>query len=170
MNKTELLEVLEDGHSELIEMLEDLPEDMLTRPGVVGDWSIKDILGHLTQWEGQIVTLLFQAQRGVNPPTTAHFGNENVDDVNYRWAEAGKERSLEAVWQDWLNVRKQTIRRVSEMSETDLTDQNRYPWLKGVPLFQWVLNDSVDHEEEHGDHIREWLDQQDFTQHNGKMR
>lgn len=161
MEKTELLEALEDGHQELLEMLQDLPEEMMLQPGVCGDWSIKDILAHLTYWEGQVVTLLFQAQRGVEKPTTAHFSKETVDELNQRWYLTGKERPLEIIWQDWQGVRKQTLRRVTDMSQKDLNDVHRYPWLKGVPLFQWILNDTVDHEDEHADQIREWLDLHD---------
>jgi hypothetical protein len=128
---------------------------------VMGDWTIKDILNHLTFWEGQMVTLLFQAQRGLAKPTTAHFSSDSVDTLNQRWYEEGKQRPLEIVWKDWLGVRKQAVRRVSELSETDLSDPKRFAWLEGVPLIQWVLNDTVAHEEEHADQIREWLDAQD---------
>jgi hypothetical protein len=161
MEKTELLEALEDGQQELVDLLSDLPDEALLEPGVVGDWSIKDILAHLTQWEGQVVTLLFQAQRGVDKPTTAHFGKESVDELNQRWQAAGKERPLERVWDDWLGVRKQTIRRVGEFSEQDLNDPRHFAWLDGFPLWHWIANDSIEHESEHADQIREWLDQRD---------
>jgi hypothetical protein len=158
MNKTELLEALEDSRQELLEMLEDLPDETLLKPGVIGEWSIKDILFHLTYWEGQMVTLLFQVQRGMLKPTTAHFGSENVDTLNQHWYEAGKERALDIVWQDWAGVRKQTIRRLADFHDQDLTDPQRFPWAGGKPLYQWILGDTVDHEEEHTDQIREWLD------------
>lgn len=161
MKKTELLEALEEERAELQEMLEDLPDEMLLVPGVVGEWSIKDILNHLTFWEGQVVTLVFQAQRGMPKPSTAHFGKETIDAVNQRWYEEGKDRPLEMVWKDWLGVRKQMIRRVSELSEEDLNHPDRFAWQRGVPLYQWILNDSIDHEAEHADLIREWLDTQD---------
>ena len=169
MDKTELLEALEGNRQELIEMLEDLPNETLLEPGVVGDWSIKDILAHLTNWEGQIVTLLFQIQHGMKKPTTVHFGSETVDEINQRWYESGKDRSLDVIWQDWAGVRKQSIRRVSEFNDLDLNDPQRFAWLDGEPLYQWILNDTVSHEEEHADQIREWLEEHDdrHSQNNG---
>lgn len=167
MDKNELIDAMEDERQELQEMLEDLPDEVLLEPGVNGDWSIKDILNHLTFWEGQIVTLLFQVQRGLAKPTTVHFGSESVDEINRRWHEEGKNRSLEIVWKDWLGVRRQAIRRVAEFSNSELNDPQRYPWQKGVPLYQWVLNDTVEHEEEHGDQIREWLEARDNIKSNG---
>lgn len=161
MDKTELLDELEDGRVELAELLEDLPDTALLEPGVVGDWSIKDTLAHLTFWEGQLVTLLFQAQRGVDKPSTVHFGKETTDEVNQRIYEASKERPLERIWADWEGVRRQTIRRVSEMSEQDLNDPRRYAWLEDQPLYEWVLNDSCGHEAGHADQIRVWLEKRD---------
>lgn len=161
MNKTELLEALEDSHQELVEMLEDLPDEVLLSPGVSGDWSIKDILAHLVHWEGQTVTLLFQVLRGIDQPTTAHFEDEGIDALNARWREESQARSIEAIWSDFIGVRKQMIRRVSELSEKDLTDQDRFSWMKGAPLIELILRDTVEHEEDHADAIREWLDQRD---------
>lgn len=161
MNKSELLETLEDSHQELVEMLENLPEATLLEGGVNGSWSIKDILAHLTYWEGQLVTLLFQAKSGAPKPGTVHFGSESVDAINERWHTQGQGRSLEMIWSDFIGVRKQTIRRVSAFSDTDLQDPQRYPWLSGKPLWMWVVNDTIEHEEEHADDIREWLDQRE---------
>lgn len=161
MEKSELVEALQDERQELQEMLEDLPDEALLEPGVVGDWSIKDILNHLTFWEGQIVTLLFQAQRGMPKPSTVHFGKDSVDELNARWHETGKDRPLEMVWKDWLGVRTQTIRRVGELSDDELNNPRLFSWLEGVPLYQWILNDTIEHEAEHADHIRDWIDQRD---------
>lgn len=158
MKKSELLEALEDGRQELVEMLQDLPDEEMLKPGVCGEWSIKDILAHLAQWEGQTVTLLFQASQGQLKPTTAHFGKESVDEVNQRWYEASRERPLERVWEDWIAVRKQMIRRVRDWSEKDLNDPQRYPWLKGKTLAQIIAENSFEHDDEHADAIREWLD------------
>jgi hypothetical protein len=158
MNKSELLEALEDGRQELVEMLQDLPDEDMVKPGVCGEWSIKDILAHLAQWEGQTVTLLFQARQSERTPTTAHFGKETVDEVNQRWYEANRDRPLERVWEDWIGVRKQMIRRVSEFSEKELTDPQRYPWSNGRPLWQIIADSTFDHEDEHADGIREWLE------------
>ena len=161
MDKTELLEALEDSHHELVEMLENLSEGTLTEAGVVGSWSIKDLLAHLTHWEGQTVTLLFQAKRGMPQPSTVHFGDESVDALNERWHEQGKTRSLDMVWSDFVSIRKQTIRRVSEFNDKDLQDPQRFAWLGGKPLWEWIVGDTIAHEEEHADAIRDWLDQRD---------
>jgi hypothetical protein len=161
MDKSELLSELEDQRQEFLDLLEDVPDEWMLVPDVVGEWSIRDVLAHLTAWEGQTVTLLFQVQHEIAKPTTAHFGKETDDEINKRWHEAGKDRPFGLIWEDWLNVRKQMIRRVSDMSEQELNDPKRYPWMNGNPLTQLILEAVLDHEEEHADHIREWLENRD---------
>ena len=167
MNKTELLEELEDARKELFEMLEDLPDVMLLAPNVMGDWSIKDILAHLTYWEGQMVTMLFQIQRGIDRPSYLELNTRPEEEVNQQAHVMSKDRALEQIWQDWLGVRKQTIRRVSELNERDLTDPRRFSWLNNVPLAQWIADATFLHEEEHAVQIGEWLDQQEEEEDSG---
>jgi hypothetical protein len=170
MNKAELLEALATQRNTMTQLLEDLPDETLLEPGVMGDWSIKDILGHLTHWEGQMVTLLFQVSQGISKPTTAHFGPDQLNVLNQRWYEAGKDRSLDMVWQDWVNVRKQVIRRVSEIQEKDLSNPRQFAWLKGKPLMQWILDETVEHEKEHLHHIQDWLITRNYpSRENGKL-
>jgi hypothetical protein len=161
MEKSELLSELDDQRQEFLDLLEDVPDEWMLVPGVVGEWSIRDVLAHLTAWEGQTVTLLFQVQRGMPKPTTVHFGKESDEAINKRWHEAGKDRPFGQIWEDWLSVRKQMIRRVSDLSEQELNDPNRYPWMKGNPLTQLIMETVLDHEEEHADQIREWLENRD---------
>ncbi len=51
MNQRELLAVLEDGWRQLDAAVAGLDEAAMAEPGVVGDWSVKDVLGHVTAWE-----------------------------------------------------------------------------------------------------------------------
>lgn len=156
MKKSELLEALEKGREEFLDLLENLSEQELQQPNVVGDWSIKDILVHLSRWEAELVKLLYQAHQGT-PPTTQHFSAPDVDAVNARWYSESRQRSLERALEDFHAVRTQTLRRVEAFSDQDLNDVRRYPWLDGKPLWEWIEGDSFGHEAEHGEQIRVWL-------------
>jgi hypothetical protein len=164
MTKTELIELLKDKRQAMLDLVEDLDDEILLESGVTGDWSIKDILAHLAYWEGQTVTLLFQIKQGAKKPTTVHFGDESVDTINERWHQQGQERSLAQVWEDFVNIRRQTIRRVTELDEKDLVEKNRFAWLKGVSLMDLIISDTIEHDEEHTAQIREWLGQRKSKQ------
>ena len=154
MKKTELLEKLEQSRADFLELLEPLTEDELLEPVLAGGWTVKDVLVHLMLWEAELIKLLFQTQQGRTPQTILN-GDEPEDKINARWYAQHKDRELEQALKDFDTIRDQTIRRVETFSDKDLTDPKRYPWLKGEPLWQWIVESTVEHEEEHIPEIRD---------------
>ena len=110
MEKEELVSALKTGRADFLKLLQGFSDQQMEAPGVVEHWSIKDILVHLTRWEAEIIKLLWQAKQGITP-TTAHFSGKTVDDINNLWYEESQSRSMKIVKDDFLGVRKQTIRR-----------------------------------------------------------
>src|SRR3954468_6799078 len=46
-----LLGCVEEAWRELFAALDGIPEERLSDPGVIGDWSLKDLYGHLAFWD-----------------------------------------------------------------------------------------------------------------------
>lgn len=155
MNQQDLIEGLEKGRQEFLTSIEGLTDEQMTEAGVAGAWSVKDILAHMSRWEAELISLLFQAQQG-RQPVTAQFSAEPVDELNARWYKDTKDRPLDRVLNDFRAVRQQTIKRIQAFSDKDLTDLKRFSWLGGKPLAEWITSDTVEHEAEHAVRIREW--------------
>lgn len=155
MTQDEILDALEDERENLLDAIDGLSDEQLTEPGVAEDWSIKDILHHLAMWEAEMVKLLWQAAQG-EQPTTIHFRNQDIDTINAGWHAAGKDRPLDLVMGDFSGARKQTARRLDVFRDADLNDPQRYPWLRGAPLWSWIAEDSFKHEAEHTEQIKAW--------------
>lgn len=159
MIKSEIITALIESRKKLLKLIEEIPVKQMEAPGVIDNWSVKDILVHLTRWEAELVKLLWQVEQG-STPTTAHFDPDSVDEINERWFKASKARQLQIVMQDFLGVRDQTIRRVESLSNDILNDSRSFPWLDGQPLWQWIAEDSFEHEAEHEAQIRAWHEKQ----------
>jgi hypothetical protein len=157
MNKNEILKALENEREKFLDLIDDLSEEELQEPGVTGDWSIKDTLSHLTRSEAELVKILWQAGRG-QQPSSVLFSGEHDDVINARWHAELSGRPLESVLEDFHAVRPQTIRRLEAFKDADLTDPQRYNWLDGRPLWDWIEGNSFGHEAEHADDIRAWLE------------
>ena len=155
MTKDDIFDVLEDERENFLEAIDGLTDDELQASGVVGEWSIKDIMIHLSAWEAELVKLLWQVKQG-QKPSTIHFSDVQVDERNQEWFVAYHARPLERVIDDFAAVRKQTVRRLESFSEQDLNDPLRYAWLNGHPLWEWVAEDSFKHDAEHTAQIKEW--------------
>jgi hypothetical protein len=155
MNKAEILASLDRRREELLDAIDGLSEEDLLESGVVGEWSVKDLLAHISAWEAELIKLLWQVQQG-QKPSSAHFSNKSVDELNAIWHQESFSRPLDRVMADFQAVRRQTARRVEVFSDNELNDNKLYPWLKGQPLWEWVAGDSYEHEAEHTAQILEW--------------
>lgn len=159
MKKSELIERLQVSRQELERLLRGLDDGQMVEPGVMDDWSIKDILAHVSRWEGETVTMLFELKQG-QKPTRARIKNmEDVDRVNAEWHEEDKDRPLDLVLSDFRGLRKQTIRRVEKFTEAELNDPDLHPSLRGEPLHRWIAIDTYEHEAEHAGHIKKWREE-----------
>jgi uncharacterized protein (TIGR03083 family) len=132
------------------------PADIL-RPGVAGEWSVKDVLAHLAMWNSRAVTLLFQAERGAKlqlPQSSA----PDWADVNASDYASQKDRPLERVLADYHGAHAQLVKRLEGWhDEAMLFDQRRFPQLKGSSLADFVWGDSGEHDAEHREQIEAWL-------------
>jgi len=155
MNKNELITSLKRSREGFRKVLEDMSEAEMLEKGVVGHWSVKDVLAHLTRWEAELVKLLWQARQGLRPDTQLNR-HEPYDEVNARWYLDDQERPLERILQDFHGVRHQTLRRLEAFTEDELNDPQKFPWLEGRPLWRWIAEDSFEHEAEHLEQILAW--------------
>ena len=155
MKKTELIQALKDSRASFLAAIEGLPDEALLQPGVVGEWSIRDLLVHLTLWEAELVTVLYYVKQGRKPPAGV-IASEDMDAKNARWHAENKDRPLDVARADFTAVREQTLRRVRSLTQADLERADKQPWLQATPLMAWIASDTFEHEAEHIQQIREW--------------
>jgi len=58
--KNQIIETAQTERGLLEQLLANLTPEQMTQPNIVGNWSTKDILGHLVEWE-QMVVKWYQA-------------------------------------------------------------------------------------------------------------
>ena len=58
MKKQSLLDTLDKAWQEFKESYRGLTEAQISQPGVIGEWSVKDIIGHVTTWEEEALKAL----------------------------------------------------------------------------------------------------------------
>src|SRR5262245_56164192 len=83
MKKSELLNWLQEKYQQWEAFLDQIGSARLNQPGVNGDWSMKDIVAHLTGWNRWLVDRLQAAGHGKPeplPPWPAHVQTE--DEIN----------------------------------------------------------------------------------------
>lgn len=152
MKRADLLAALNDVRAQLRAVTAGLEPAQLEAPGVVGDWSVKDVLAHLTACEVDMLTRVGKARRGLTPrppPKTSAA----IDAQNARWAAEMRARPLDRVLADLDGARQQTVRLVETLNEADLAAAPK--WL-GMSLAEYIGGDTCEHEAEHVAQLRAW--------------
>ena len=84
MNKSELLDWLQEEYRQWEALLEEIGTARMDQPGVNGDGSFKDMVAHLYYgWQPRLITRIQAAQRGEPeppPPWPAHLQTD--DEIN----------------------------------------------------------------------------------------
>lgn len=153
MNHSDLLQALAASRPEVDAALAGLTDEQLIESGVLGDWTVKDVLAHLTAWEVELVTALGKLARGQTPKPVGETDAE-TDALNAKWHTDYPARPLDRVLADYRSVRPQTIRQVERLTDADLTAPRQ--WLKGGALHDMILSETIEHDAEHLPHIRAW--------------
>jgi len=68
LRKQSLLDTLEKAWQEFNESYHGLSVSQISQPGVIGEWSVKDIVGHITTWEEEALKALALILKGQRLP------------------------------------------------------------------------------------------------------
>lgn len=90
MNRDQLLRRIESRWAAFNQATAGLRDDALQEPGVVGEWSVKDLIAHVAAWEEETLEALPVIMEGERPP---RYGD--VDAFNARLNEANSRLSLD---------------------------------------------------------------------------
>ena len=156
-SKAQLLDDLRSEQAQWEALLRDIGEDHMTQPGVAGDWSIKDIVAHLTSWRRRTVGRFQAALRHEPSPPPYWPPDLQTDDEINNWIyAANRDRPLSDVLFDSRTVFQQLAETLGAFPEADLLAPDRFPWLEGEPLTGALFFGHF-HEEHEAD-MRAWLE------------
>jgi hypothetical protein len=137
-------------------LLANLGEARITAPGLPGGWSLKDVIAHLWAWQQLSIARLEAALQEREPEFflwPEPFDPESDDDldrINAWIYETYHDQPWSRVHQAWRTGFLHFLELAGSLSEEDLFDPDRYPWLEGYPL-NAVLQGSYEHHLE--DHL-----------------
>jgi hypothetical protein len=146
---TKLLKRLDTAWAAFQESYAGVPDAQLLEPGVMGDWSVRDILAHVTIWEEEALTHLPLIIAGGRPPRYVTYGG--IDAFNAHMIEQTRGLSLS-------NVRRRlddTHRRLIAFIQSAPADQ----FTRETHARRRLRLDTYGHYPLHAAAIRAWREQ-----------
>jgi len=118
LSKREALRILDAEHRAISELVGRLGPDDFTRPATIGDgdWSARDLLGHLTSWEQHALDGLDAWRRGEPAPVQRALRERGLNAVNADAVAAGRRRSPSSVRARFDEVHQRLVQEIRALS------------------------------------------------------
>ena len=150
-DKTQILARMAESRRALRSALERAGPDIMERPGTWGEWTLKDLIAHLTFWQTVATDRLQKFMTGradeihfFQDSTESFEGRSEIDEVNGNVYRANKDRPL-AEMLEQLDITYQALRTAAKSVPADVYRQDQQP----SSLRDWVAGNSFAHYEEH---------------------
>jgi hypothetical protein len=155
-SKSEILENINSERELLETILAKFTDEQLVTKGIIGEWSIKDILAHITAWEQRLIGW---AKIGISGKEPEDFPT-NMDEVNAMNVESSsidKKKTLSVVMQEFSESFPETVKAVEAIPPEMLEDLDYFKWRK-APFWVIVAADTWWHYKEHQEDLEKALE------------
>ena len=157
-NKDGALETLRAEFARWEALLGGLSAAQITAPQLDEGWSVKDVVAHLWTWQQRSVARLEAARDGHEPvypawPTQLDPELEDQPHALNAWLyQATRDQPWPQIYASWHANFTRFLELAAALSEADLLEQDRYPWLPGYALIE-VLHGTAEHHAEHAEYL-----------------
>ncbi len=161
MNKAELLARLAADNAQWEALLAEIGTERMEQPGVNGDWSFKDMLGHLVTWQQRLVANFDAAVRGAEAQPTQWPAELQTDDEVNGWIYAhNHDRSASDLLDETAQLHQRLIRIIEALPDDariELVEPAYY--LVWIGDERFVVSEFFNHfNDDHAPDVRAWIE------------
>ena len=151
----ELLDGLQAAREEFLVAMADIDPALRLTPGLVEDWSARDLMAHVGYWTGHAAESLHRAEQG----ELSAFGRDelSVDDRNAVVTRVARETDYATVASREQSAYEAFVERLAVVDPESLSDRDA----DGDTLEEIIGFDGAEHYREHTLDIRTWFDGKD---------
>jgi len=146
-----LVEELRAARDSLFDALASVAPESMTTPGLLGEWSGRDLIAHLGYWAGHAVEVIHAVENG--RVDEVGVGEPPVDEVNETVARIARSTDLATVRKREAASVEALVERLGRLSDALLGE--RLP--DGATLEEGIREDGAAHYREHSEELRQAL-------------
>ena len=157
-SKDQLLQDIQVQHRLLMRTLAALGEEVMLQPGAVGNWSVKDVLAHLTAWEQLFLDWYRSGLLGETPQKPAPgITWKQLGKLNRMIYEAHSSQELDEIKEEFADSYQTIVREITEMSEEMISTPGYFAWTNGYNLQGYIRANTANHYRWAKNQIHRWL-------------
>ncbi len=153
MSADDLLERALDERAALAALWRGLSEEeMIRRPGPQPDWSVKDVIAHITWWEGAMVNWVKRALSGEMLTRT-----ETPDEINARIHRDNRDLPLATVLEAFAASFPGVESLLERLTDEEINDTEVCN-IRDMPLLYFLVGNTFAHYADHVDDLRAYIE------------
>lgn len=140
-----LVDDLGKQHTQVLEVIDGLSAEELTRPDAIGKWSVRDTIQHIAMWEGEVLKALAVWRTGHDYDWS--FTKEYLK-INDCWIENTRHLTAEQV------IRAFNLNHAALMADVAAIPDDIWEKRGGIP--KWLQGVGITHTAHHLEKLREY--------------
>jgi len=145
-SKAQLLEYSATNYEKLQAEIAKLTPEEITAPGTVGEWSVKDVLAHLYEWQQMVRSWYATGKRGENPITPSEkYTWKEIPALNKEIYETYKDIPLQDIAEKFAASHQEILREIDSISDDELFTPKVYKWTKSTTLGSYYTSATSSH-------------------------
>jgi hypothetical protein len=147
-----LLNLIRNSYAEYETLLNSIPSERLLEP-MMGDWSVKDVVAHVTWSEREMIPVVREMRL-----QGSELWNLPTDERNKLMVEDSRMKTASEIMDEQRNAHRDLIAAIEALEDADLTENAR---LKEAPpgwtLWELLAGNTFRHYPEHVENLQEFL-------------
>ena len=143
--KKDLQEEITKSHAAILNILGGVDLEMYVYEDT--DWRIRDVLGHIATWDGEVTKTLRSFLEG----TEYFITDMDEDETDFNEQAVLKQRKLstQQIFSEWENAREELKSALGDIPIDKFPGEMRYPWGDEGGSIPKLVEFIVEHDEEH---------------------
>jgi hypothetical protein len=127
------LERLAQAKARLLAAIEGLEPNVMKTQPVTGEWTIKDIFGHLVCWNEEFRADIQMILQGLHPGYERYIsGEDDFDRWNQDWIAAKSSMSWERIFDDFERDYQTAVQLILRLEPADFRKRGVTPWKRAA--------------------------------------
>jgi hypothetical protein len=141
-----LIEQAKTEYHKLEVLLGSLQEHDITSQLVTSQWTTKDVLAHLTQWQQMAHGWYNMGLKGETPALPAPGYNwRQIPELNQRIYQKHKDTPLKDVQKNFKQTHQETLALLEQLSDTELFEKSHFSWTNQNNLATYMISVTSSH-------------------------
>jgi hypothetical protein len=144
--KAQLMEDAKKERAALENLLATLTPEQMTQTQAADDWSAKDVLAHLVEWEAMVMKWYAAGVKGKTPAVPSEeFNWGQLPQLNHVIYLKHRDKPLAEIQKEFKASYRKIMKMIEAIPEKELFTRRQYPWTRNNPLAAYFNSATTAH-------------------------